>query len=413
MAPSNDILRSLHRSVTHLRAMRTSWMIIASVVAFVFIFGPNKRLMVGVGKAAMFSLALAKDGHFQHLIDLAQRGQQLALLHRATNTSPGISMQPDYSTAAAADHTLRVACFGFWSGGEDCRKFVPASVLPMFFRNVEIELVDVEDRPDILFVSVFAGEAETKQVLNNSKEAFRISFSGEVRNYAHFEEGLLDLILGFDCPPRMLTPCVRFPLWISYIATPACVIRNDFFQFQNLTAHAWASRPCFASLVSRHGGYPRDELFDAFSEIGFVAAPGTFKHNSNFSSELPDGSQQKIELLSHCRYNICPENDDKLKYVTEKLFHAAWSGAIPVYWGQSIPEPGILNPQRILNLSPSDNLTMVIERVKALERDPAERMKFFASPLIVPEAQTYVSRMCASYISQVSKRFPHLPNVKE
>ena len=328
----------------------------------------------------------------------------------ATSTSCNAGALP--TSQGQNRHLLRVACFGFWPGGEDCTEFMLASILSDFL-NIDLQLVDIYDRPDILFVSVFAGELEIKRVLRDSKSAFRISFSGENRDQTHFEDGLLDLFLGFRCPEGIHTPCLRFPLWLADATTSFCVLKDDFL-LEDLTPDAWASRPCFASLVSSHGGYPREELFDAFSQVGFVAAPGAFIHNANFSTEGGGSTvNEKISFLSRCRYNICPENSQGDGYVTEKLFQAIVSGAVPVYWGESPPEPQVLNSQRILNLSPSDNVTLLMDRVERLEHDPVERAHFFASPVLVPGAQDYVSGICTSYVSHISKRFPRLDRLSK
>lgn len=272
--------------------------------------------------------------------------------------------------------------------------------------NVEVKLIHIHDDPDILFVSVFATEDQTKEVLRNTPRAFRISFSSEVRDHTHFPKELLDLALGFHCPQGGRIPCVRFPLWITRIATSSCTIQGSFFRYQSITSEAWASSPCFASLISRHGGFPRQELFDELSQLGFVEAPGVFIHNTNFSSSYPEGSlDEKLDFLSRCRYNICPENIRAGGYVTEKVFEAAWSGNIPVYWGETNPEPRILNSERILNLAPSDDIAGLIDRVRQLENDPRARARLFSTPPFVLGAQDYVSEMCDEYIRHVLRRF--------
>jgi hypothetical protein len=116
----------------------------------------------------------------------------------------------------------------------------------------------------------------------------------------------------------------------------------------------------------------------------------------------------KIDFLQKCRFNICPENSHGTGYVTEKLFDAASAGTIPVYWGEENPEPRMINSQRIINLSPSDNMKDILDKVELLEKNSTTREQFFSSPVFVPEAQVYVDSICADYLNQIAARFSHL-----
>lgn len=116
----------------------------------------------------------------------------------------------------------------------------------------------------------------------------------------------------------------------------------------------------------------------------------------------------KIDSLSKCRFNICPENSHGAGYVTEKLFDAARSGAIPIYWGEENPEPRMVSYERIINLSPSDDIKEILDKVELLGKNSTMREQFFSTPLFAPEAQIYVDSICGDYFKQIAARFSYL-----
>jgi len=268
--------------------------------------------------------------------------------------------------------------------------------------SLEVIIVAPDDSPDVMFVGVLDRRGGIVHVrdpkyssLLNSTAALRVYTTGENTDHLSYPPGELDVSFGVRCPANDPRPCVRFPFWFAYSVTAStCALHID----DATTEREWAARPNFASLVSSHGGYPRQELFDALSSVGRVIAPGRFIHNA---PPLPKGGDAKKDFVRSTRFNICPENRPGDGYVTEKLIEAFQAGCVPVYWrGDGLDvEPEVFNQERIINLGlTGQNLSAVADAVSTLEHDAAARARFFSVPVLKPDAQAVVSSTCRALV---------------
>ena len=301
--------------------------------------------------------------------------------------------------AFARADPLRVACIHY-GNATTCRG------LPWQMRHVQAALgldvvvVEPSDAPDALFVSVLGargGIVHTRDPayasLLNSTRALRIYTTGENTDHLSYPSSELDLSLGVRCPSGGVVPCIRVPFWFAYAVTPTtCQLHIE----PGPDASSWASRPRFATLISLHGGFPREVLFQALSTIGNVTAPGQFIHNA---PSVGKGGDSKRALLATSRFNVCPENRPGDGYVTEKVVEAFQAGSIPVYWrgaGFDV-EPEVFNQARIINFGLlGENVTLVARAVWELENDAAARGRFFSVPILKPGAQAHVTGVCGS-----------------
>jgi hypothetical protein len=196
----------------------------------------------------------------------------------------------------------------------------------------------------------------------------------------------------------------RIPFFIPWHASPGTCSLPEGMLAVNMTADSWASRPRFAALIARHTAYPRAALFHNLSTIGVVDAPSVAFHNMEW-----DGRDKK-SIVRDRRWIITPENRLVGGHVTEKIVDAHISGAVPIWWGipgpSPDPEPGILNPDRIIILrdgpgvDPGAAMREVVARVDSIERDvPAgTRAAFFAKPAFQPGAAKATKVLCDGYI---------------
>lgn len=305
--------------------------------------------------------------------------------------------------------SLRIACIyasTFHSINNPCSAVIGLS-LPwqmLYIKsalNLDIIVVKPEDNPDVLFVQHVnhIRESYFADILRSSK-ALRIFHTSENTDHYSFSNDELDLSFGLRCVPGSAIECVRFPYWFNYaVSWKDCKLK----EINNITYEEWRKRPIFTSLVSSHGNYPREELFETLSQIDFVAAPGKFMHNV---PSLGPSSQAKMEFLKKSRFNLCPENNPGIGYVTEKIVQAFMAGCIPIYWnGAASPvEPEVFNQQRIINLVKlKQNFTLLSQSVSEMNSNEKVAREYFDTPILSSTAQAYVSNVCQGMIDAFEK----------
>jgi len=89
----------------------------------------------------------------------------------------------------------------------------------------------------------------------------------------------------------------------------------------------------------------------------------------------------KFEIAKQCRFVFAFENDLYPGYVTEKVFEAWATGAIPIYWG-SDPEKYI-NPQAIINLADFENMEKFLDFVREVNTNPLLWESIASQPLLI------------------------------
>ena len=79
-------------------------------------------------------------------------------------------------------------------------------------------------------------------------------------------------------------------------------------------------------------------------------------------------------------------------YVTEKLRQALLAGAVPLYWGDSPVEPGVLNEGRILHWDGDG--AAALATLRQLHENATAREAWFAQPVLEPGAQGWLEAWC-------------------
>lgn len=234
---------------------------------------------------------------------------------------------------------------------------------------------------------------------------------------------------------------VRTPPWVLRVVLCSrgfpvtCQIVPSLLEGGRVDPRAWFERPGFALHISRHGGFPRETLLNAFMAIGRrldASGPsrlrtadcprggGEMCPNVDWPADIPNDGQGKLDLTMRYRYAIQPENARTMcqGYMTEKvpegeliasmrrglsvasvrhirLVAAFMSGAVPVYWGDA-PDPSFWNSARMLVLESgsSEHVNALVERVEALETDVSARAAFFSELILDAGASAWVQRWC-------------------
>jgi hypothetical protein len=92
--------------------------------------------------------------------------------------------------------------------------------------------------------------------------------------------------------------------------------------------------------------------------------------------------EDKNEILSQYKFNICFENDHFPGYVTEKPIEAWENGCIPIWWGNDIKN--YLNPEAIIDVSKLGFMA-AIEEISASLISDDKYQSIFRQPLLNKE----------------------------
>lgn len=90
--------------------------------------------------------------------------------------------------------------------------------------------------------------------------------------------------------------------------------------------------------------------------------------------------QNKEELLSNYRFNLCFENDLYPGYLSEKPFESWIAGCIPIWWG--LDRGDFLNPEAILDFT-SITISDLMNRIDELECKPEKITEMLSNPILL------------------------------
>jgi len=116
-------------------------------------------------------------------------------------------------------------------------------------------------------------------------------------------------------------------------------------------------RPQFCCAFIRNPDPVRMQAIAALSQIGEVDVYGIASGHS---------VEDKMAIASSYRFVLCFENDLYPGYVTEKIFDAWATGAVPLWWG--IDSQQTLNTDAFLNLNDFSTIQFFVDSVTELER---------------------------------------------
>lgn len=189
-----------------------------------------------------------------------------------------------------------------------------------------------------------------------------------------------DYHLSFD-PDRFDLNNIRFPLWHYYInyynlknqKNPIPVLAPDELEnnvWYNKTKNNFCAAP-FSSLRN--------------NRIEFYNLLNSYKSTMGFGLPFNNGDEQrselrKYEVISEFRFVMAFENTHKKGYVTEKLFHAKTSGAIPIYWGDEYCLCDF-NPESFIYVNNFNSMQDCLEYIKYIDQNEELYQKMHKAPL--------------------------------
>ena len=237
-------------------------------------------------------------------------------------------------------------------------------ILSPFYR------IEVSDRPDYVFFSVFSEEHLAY------KNCVKIFYTGECLTP---DFNLCDYAIGYDYisfGDRYL----RYPLWYYDL------YRDDalLMQKKHEDAEGILSRKTdFCSFVVSNGDADpiRQAAFEALNAYKRVDSGGRFMNNIG----LPDGVADKLEFDKRHKFSLAFENSAYPGYATEKLIQAFAAQTVPIYWGDpTIKET--FNPKAFINASDFESLEDLVEYVKKIDADDALYLEMLRQPALLRQS---------------------------
>jgi hypothetical protein len=204
----------------------------------------------------------------------------------------------------------------------------------------------------------------------------RVGFSGEPE---FLDPGDFDLNLVM-APDDAPTNVVSFLSFAAYA--------HEFGLWPSFAGRAGrrAGEQFCVAVVSNPRGAERQRFLSRLHQRRGIDSCGRWMNTTGFLAPRDETAfgDRWLPFLGRYRFMVCFENTARSYYLTEKLANAYVAGCVPVYWGA--PEAlGWLNPEAFLWLAGTSDGEMdaLIERVLALDSDPAAYQRLRAAPLLV------------------------------
>lgn len=176
--------------------------------------------------------------------------------------------------------------------------------------------------------------------------------------------GPWDGYLSFDLDP-LGGRNAYFPHWWEYLGLLSS--SSASYSGAQLTAEGLMtpresneSRKGFACAFIGNPTAMRLHAIDALSQVGKVEV---------FGNSVGRPVASKVEVAKDYRFVLCFENGLYPGYVTEKVFEAWATGAVPLWWGSD--PAGYVNSEAIINAAEFPSLAHFAEAVAEVDRDDA------------------------------------------
>jgi len=248
---------------------------------------------------------------------------------------------------------VRLRFVGFWDGFDTADNFFTRLLAPSFE-------IDQESDPDFILYTTVG--SRRKDFLRY--DCTRIFFTGE-----NVGPDWLNCDWAFTFRHAPHPRHLRLPLWVLYTDPHRLVKPPEVDAAAILAAK---SRFC-GFVVSNPLCRTRNDFFHKLSRYRPVASGG--KLFNNVGGRVAD----KRAFLSDCRFTIAFENESAPGYTTEKVVEPMLVDSIPIYWGDPLVGRDF-DTTSFLSAHDSPSLDDLVERVVAVDRDPALMARILARP---------------------------------
>lgn len=210
--------------------------------------------------------------------------------------------------------------------------------------------IDSDSEPDYV-ISGGMGTSFTK-----FKDSILIQIIGE--NITP-DFNVFDYAIGFD-NIQFDDRYVRIPLYVFYDSYQRMLIENKVIDKDTACKRNFCS---FVVSNARNADPIRDHFFKLLCTYKKVDSAG--RHLNNIGGGY---LKDKLEFISHYKFNIAFENCSSNGYTTEKIMEPMSVGTIPIYWGNPVIGDDF-NKDSFICLSDYDSVEDCIEYIKKLDND--------------------------------------------
>jgi hypothetical protein len=154
----------------------------------------------------------------------------------------------------------------------------------------------------------------------------------------------------------------------------------------------------FCSITQASHNDFREIIFNKLCEYKTVTSSGPWKQNIDRTEELNkyrwmaseyigrnDGLtyREKIEFFQKYKFNMAIHYTNTDYILQEKIIHAFFSGAIPIFFGNKLILEEGFNPESFINLHNFDDLNIFLELVKRIDSDHDLYRKYIEAPIFL------------------------------
>jgi len=275
--------------------------------------------------------------------------------------------------------TLKIDFTYFWSD------FIKTDNL---FYNLLSEKYEVQisDKPDIIFYSVF----DKKHLEYN---CLRVFYTGEPVSPNWLE---CDFAFGFNHIPNR-KKYYRLPLWVLNTKPEMLIAPKPTID--------WNSKKFCCMVVSNPNCIKRNLFFEKLSKYKQVDSGG--RYANNVGGPIVD----KLAFISEYKFVLSFENTSFDGYTTEKLCQPMREYSIPVYWGNKYVGKDF-NTKSFVNHHEYKDDEAVIKKIIELDNNPILMNQMWNEPWFVdnkiPEFAKYenIAKQLFYIAEQVGKQKP-------
>lgn len=250
-------------------------------------------------------------------------------------------------------------------------------------------------------IDTYTGQLPARFSLSDQNKKF-LYVSGEVSDFRGVIESYTNQwsigYAKFDHQRYLRQPSCAFDIWTLFdesrlVDSPLNWL-TEKRDFENISKRN--TRFCSITQAS-HNDF-REIIFNKLGEYKQVTSSGPWKQNIDQKEELNkyrwlaaeyigrnDGLtyREKIEFFQKYKFNMAIHYTNTDYIVQEKIIHAFFSGAIPIFFGNKLILEEGFNPESFINLHNFDDLNSFLELVKRIDSDHKLYKEYIEAPIFL------------------------------